>query len=1619
MLRNEILIAFLGLGCLTTLPAHALDLSEYAVPAQSSMSYFPPETQALMTDAWHSAATLSPAVAFLKIFRVTAPSKSDQLLKQTPVEVQEQALREVLLEWTLYSEHEWPDLSEQTASLAKRLEGASPITKNTYQRFQFFLKEPETFSSSSDPFEQLLWNTHKSIEAFHLINIDDLEAHTSQVLDLGNQLSLSSALMEAKLLQVLSTMQVINFSFLVANSRSDYSLLADKFLTEKDLKDLNETGLQPELLKIVNLNLQALKSAQETSSDFLALRSFIYFNFFFDGMASNRFNWNELQNQLSPWFINDLSLLLYTGSFGWPSHSLTLEEKLPEKGPVSERRSQFTQLMLGLKNANQSEGRSQLLKSLKYYESQPPGLVPMIIHFLLGKVLVEKESFNLGLAEEQFQHALTWADKAHRPQFKAIIYHELARMEERQRQSPETALAFISKALGLVKGEPRFKFELLQMKAELLVKLKQETQAIQIYRQLLPIPDFHQSAMSELYVLKDPEFLRHLPDEFKAADTKGRVEILRFILEAEKQSNSYDSPKMSQDTQTLLKSLVQIVSPSEAHELGYVYQEIVEKLGLQEELSSIIRPTDLFSLDTITVEWLKSHPDIRYVPRLIQLLQAEAWSYEHRRAWQVLKKSDPKSAITIMRHFLVTYPEAVVPKDLLDFWNLKEDLSPQLWWSLYPRLQIDTEFVKDALDQRILPWLSQTPSEAFAYLKPKTEDSTRTKVLDLIFKAFPPVMAVKLFEGYLNSLPVEQQEPFLYTSKGLKIPELALLYKHKLPNTRLRGIALESLADFLEEPEVYPYLLNALKDDKLWNAAISAIRQSKNKRFIPLLKSLLTQQDDLKSDDALMALIELGADGLEIPIRQSLSREDLGQKRSLFWALRNAGSERLIVNIALPFILANGSPWRKDAINALGKIHSRDIALEILMKVPEQPEILQLLAPTLIQALKPQDLPMLLQTMRKVSLNSQWPAIKQMLLMPRWSTEGLHSYLISIFSQLSDEQQVEVLTAFGQYASPVHAPFILSLLKNPSGNIQVQALKALQDMRYLGDDDRIKAFYNNESATLVDLAHSLEPHAKQTKSQEAYQLTKELDRECSTDKLLTWIKQLEDLKSEQRVYLRELLFEKKSSSCQKPIIELYWSNRLSVVSEDKLLEWMQESKDPRFKNYFSSLSLDEFAESVRFGGGVFNMIDEQRIKEALPLIQKALNFTNPSLPETEIDESGMAELPAISGEIEKDGFGNLEIRNLLVVLSKIDSALYLDYVHRMLSSLDQVKRHGAAQAIVEVGSSSLIPELKRAIQRNDMAVIEGLISELSSDDEADRKDALEFRELALELANAQLIKTNPDILYVLAVYHEPGLAAKIRPYLNSPSQDKAKTAWRAYVTAMGAAVLPELHSQWQSKKMNSYQVLQLLAKVPDSKALEFVEEILKDEPSERLLETVLIVIQRIGSLSPGLLKYIALQWQTSTQEDNRDLKIQIEESFLSLKFDPEKLEREISQNIPAEELQLLKIRLYLIRHDNAQALKLARTLLRNPKSSLVTRFFALKNTWQDLAPEERLPLLEEIVPLIQSQFSAYQYYQAEKPLEQIYDWLSKTHEQLGHEKEARDYQFLTLLELGRSQAYMN
>lgn len=1582
------------------------------------MNDFPPETKALMMDAWHSAASLSPAVAFLKMFRVTEPAQSERLLKQTPVEVQEQALREVLLEWTLYSEHEWPDLSEQMASLAKRLEGASPITKNMSQRFQLFLKEPESFSSSPDPFEQLLWHTHKSIEDFHLINIDDLEPHTSQMLDLGSRLSLSSALMEAKLIQVLSTMSVINFSVLGANSRHDYSLLSDKFLTENDMKNLNEKGLQPQLLNLVNLNLQALKSAQETSSDFLALRSFIYFNFFFNGMASNQFNWNDLQNQLSPWFIKDLALLLNTRSFGWPSNTLTFEEKLSEKGPESERRSQFTQLMLGLKNANQAEGRSQLLKSLKYYESQPPGLVPMIIHFLLGKILVEKESFNLGLAAEQFQHALTWADQAHRPQFKVIIYHEWARMEERQRQSPETALAFISKALGLVKGEPGFKFELLQMKAELLVKLKQETQAIQIYRQLLPIPDFHQSAMSELYVLKDPEFLRQLPDEFKAADTKGRVEILRFILEAEKQSNSYDNPKMSQVTQTLLKSLVQMVSPSEAHEIGYVYQEVVEKLGLQEELSRIIQPSEMFTLDTITVEWLKSHPDVRYVPRLIQLLQAEAWSYEHRRAWQVLKKLNPKSAITVMRHFLVTYPEDVVPKDLLDLWDLNDDLSPQMWWSIYPRLHINTEFVKDELDQHILSWLSQTPSEAFAYLKPTSEDSTRTKVLELIFKAFPPVRAVKLFEGYLNSLPVEQQEPFLYTSKEFKVPELARLYKHKLPITRLRAIALEGLADSLEDPDVYPYLLNALKDDNLWNAAISAIRQSKNKRLIPLLKSLLTQQDDLKSDVALMALIALGADGLETPIRQSLSREDSGQKRSLFWALRNDGSERLKVNIALPFILANGSPWRKDALNALGKIQSRDIALEILMKVPAQPEILQLLAPTLIQALKPQDLPMLIQVMRKVSLNSQWPAIKQMLFMPRWSTEGLHTYLISIFSQLSEEQQVEVLRAFGQYASPIHAPFILSLLNNPSGNIQVQALKALQDMRYLGDDDRIKAFYQKENATLVALARSLDAQAKHPKLQEVYQLTKDLDRECSTDKLLTWIKKLEDLKSEQRDYLRELLFAKKASSCQKPIIELYGSKRLSVVSEDKLLEWMQESKDPRFKHYFSSLSLEEFAESVRFGG-VFNMIDEQRIKEAIPLIEKALNFTNPPLPETEIDESGMAELPAMSGELEKDGFGNLDIRNLLVVLSKLDSALYLGYARRMLNSLDQVKRQGAAEAIVEVGSTSLIPELKRAIQRNDMAVIEGLISELSSDEEADRKDALGFRELALELADAQLIKTYPDILAVLAVYHEPELAARIRPYLNSPSQDKAEAAWGAYVTAMGAAVLPELHSQWQSKKMNSYQVLQLLAKVPDSKALEFVEEILRDEPSERLLETVLIVIQRIGSLSPRLTKYIALQWQTATQEANRDLKAQIEELFLSLKLDPEELEREMSQNIPVEELQLLKIRLYLIRHDKAQALKLAKTLLRNPNSSLVTRFFALKNTWQDLAPEERLPLLEEIARLIQSQFSAYQYYQAEKPLEQIYDWLSKTHDQLGHEKQARDYQYLTLLELGRSQAYMN
>lgn len=1602
MLKRVLLVVGVLLA-LEAAPATALDLNTYINQKNHyySDSYLPPEIQTLLKKAWQTSDTLSPAVIFLSALRKASPVQSMELLVQTPTQIQEQALQAILFEWLLYSQHEWPDLSTQAETIAKQLQMTSPTTQKSSQRFREFMNTPTFFANSQDNFEQLLWHTHQALLAFHVLNTTDLAIHTDKMLALGEKLELPSAVMEAKMLNVLMAFSVGDVS-LIGLRFPEYNFLLDQFRTETHT---NQDDYQREMFRLFKLHLEALIASQNASSDFLTFRCFMYLATFWDRPASYQLDSDKIKQQIHPWFVQDLMTIFDVRTF--PRQYNALQNISLKTDPTLKHRHFLIQTLSGIANIQSSEGRTQLLDSLTYFESQPPGLYPLLLHYLLGKTLLDQDRYNPTRGENHLLQALSAADNLHKPNFKALIYFELAKMELSSRSRPEKTIHYINQALPLLQGRIALKFELRQLQAEAYTKSNQQKQAALIYHQLLKEPRFRDTALVCLYQFQDAELLIQLPQIFKVANDDTRNRLLHNVV-YQVQQNSTKGKSLSAFNRQLLSSLVRLLTPEEKKQDAPWLIMLEEKTQLKPDAAL----SKTFELNQTTLRQLKTHPDKRYVPRLVLLLQRSKWDSTHREAWQILKQLDVNAAKLSLRNFFLTYPNQVIVQDFMDLWNLGYDLSPQEWWRIVPKLGAFPWAHKERLDEQIIPWLSQNSSEALKYFNLAVETEIQTFILEMVTKSFSTTQTLNIFKTYMAHCTVKEQSSLLYQLQTLNNPTLIPLFKAKLSNPKLQDMALMGLANVLQEPDVYPILQNALKDKHLWPHALEAIRQNKNKAFISLLRPYLRDPDPEKSEMALIALVELGADDLEPFIQQSLKQHMLN-KAELRFALQEFASEDLILNTLLPLALAEKDPWlRREKYNTLRNIRSRKVALTIWDKIPAQPDLLSTVWPTLHKYLTPEDLPDILRILIPLDVEDQWFAIQDLIKQPVWSVNALHEYILNRYSKFTEEQADAILDALGTFGSPIHIPFMLKQLDSPSGNIQFQALSALKKMRYQGKDSRIQRFAKQENPQIASLAQELIELSNAPMIKDIYLTAKELEEQCPVAKFKKWNEKVKTLSEEQSHTLKTLLFEKKDAPCKETIIEAYWSNRKKLVTNAQLLQWMHERKDPRLSQFIATLDISEFRPDI-MSDDTFQTIYKHSIPEAIPLLKKILDFENPLKGKPKVDENGVLLVTS-----DYKGFISEDIRDILVILSYIDATLYVQYAHQLLKNIDPFKREGAASAIVEISctnhsQNSLVKDLQQAIDRNDEAVLQGLMLELLIYDENDRKDALACRDLALKLAQPHLIKKHPDILYVLGGYRDPFFAPIIRPYLTSPGKSISDTAWSAYVRSVGAAALPEINQQLTQKNITPNQALHLLVAVHSPKADEMAEQLIKSDKNISLSDIALGILHERPSLSPWLLDRILLEWQQTIKQEDKSQQNQFEENFLAHHIDPELIEKKIQAGVPVETIQLLKIKLYLNAKQPTKAIEIAKTLLENPAATAVAKLSALKSTWEHMSPSDSIPYLEKMLPIAQNQLSDYQYNQLEKPLVFIYQGLAKSHTQLNHTSEASHYEFLWLQELGR------
>jgi len=449
---------FLGTN-LKCLSAEALDLQTYYAMdfENEAIEELSPENLVLfelIQAAWKTADNLSPVASFLKEMKQAEPAKWPDMLKQTDIGVQEQALREVLIEWLVYHQHDWPDLSEQAAALAQALATASHVTAQEYLRFQQFLAEPELFALSSQGFEKLLWHTHQAIFAYHFLSSKDLKYHTAQMQYLAEKLSLPTAYVESRLLQVLHDLDVlfvvkhvapVSFSRVSTWMDPELDNLFKKTLPFHEiLLEHNRTFLgneqiaaKPESMQNLKWNLETLRLAQATSSDFLVVRCFLILEYVpYMQEPSNI-------EALSPYFLHDY----FHAHPSFSDSHYSLFESPPPQFCSGQHRLCKYQLTFGLhlmskakKNDLDFASHDYLTHSLRYYEAHASSLYPLLIHWVLSQELLHNmDPYHLQLphAEKHLQQALHWAKRLHKQDFQTEIDLQLIRLEK-MRQQPET-----------------------------------------------------------------------------------------------------------------------------------------------------------------------------------------------------------------------------------------------------------------------------------------------------------------------------------------------------------------------------------------------------------------------------------------------------------------------------------------------------------------------------------------------------------------------------------------------------------------------------------------------------------------------------------------------------------------------------------------------------------------------------------------------------------------------------------------------------------------------------------------------------------------------------------------------------------------------------------------------------------------------------------------------------------------------------------------------------------------------------------------------------------------------------------------------------------------------------
>lgn len=1591
---------FLSFFLLETQALYALDLTSWATPSKLVQTMLPASLQKMAKTVLKPVSQSSASAEFLTRFRALDQKDAQDLLKKTPSDVQVQAMREILLETYLYHQHDWQELFQKTQKIAEQLQLAGPQNQKLYQDFQAFLQSPQRFSESKDGFETLLWHTHLTLSAFYAFDLATFIKQASAMREGSQKLLLPAAHMEALLLE-----NLLYYGFLILDNGvnrkfGEYSIWSDVFYIPQKPIASQINKLPPESIERIQNQLQALQSAQETGSDFLIYRAFYIYTLYFEPFLElSKTDSEPFHKNLHPVFLNDFFLHPAAALIQYSPITLHLSAKMIFHTQKSKRQIAF-QKWREAKAGNRSLSfQKQLLDCLAYFESQGNSFFPLYLHFQLAQNYADGDSSSTARAQLHFEKALAWADKINRPQFKVKIFLQLAQLAERSVNNSTQVLNYCNQALALLKGEAPIKQDLLHIKAEALVNLKQFSEAKATYRLLLNDNKYKVQAMIALYRLEDDKLIADLPRYFSQLEATEKREIMSFLIENAKMPVNASQKKQSIQ---LLSAFVLQGTEAEYDEPLSIYREVSEFLDAQADEKTFQPNAKTFLLTERVLKWLEKHPNPQYWPRLQVLLQNSALDKEKRqRAMALLRKLDASEADKALRSLLLNAPETIDDNDLFEYagsgsqlgWKVNLNLQPHEWWQIYPRLSYSLD--KKLIDEIIIYWLRTHPDQAFENVSKNPERKNIIPLLDLLFQALPQEEVNRKLIQYFSEQPVALQTQLLYDlHQSTKPFQLKSFYLSLLDNSQHRSFALLGLTDELEKPEVYPILKETLKEQKEWPNGFAAIGYSKNLKLSPLLQPFLTHPNREKAEKALAILIKMEVPELETYVEKLSQEREPFDQSPVFEALRFGKNEALKLKIGLRLTASQSPRNRKAGNQLLQTLQDKESLLTVLSKYPHLfPVITRGLGHALIG---PQHSPELLAGLKSIQPDQQWPVFEPVLRSETYIHPSILAYLISRFSEFSEEKQKSILWVLSRFGTPPTIPFLLTQLEHPSADIQLLSLKALQALKYKGTDKRIPPFLIHKNPEFVKVASALQA-PDENALKHLFLKTLALQKGCDTNQALAWKEEIKRVSVPQAQYLWGLVL-KRNSDCLTSLFDFQTNEKWDRFDGPTVRKLHQLGRKDILQAYLKllneqvnrSLSVEELVD-ILWDNHLITLINQNKYKEGLPLLIKILDD-----PKLKPDEN-------LRGNV---------FRGCLVVLSKIDQTIYLEYAEKLLKSANTLKRQGAAQAIIEVGSVQFLNQLRSAIQADDKAIIKGLLTELLPDqtddhDQNDLEDTLRFKALATDFSKPEFIQKYPEVQFIIDIIQDQ--ETKLTPASKKSPNPNNELDWQNYLKTVSVEDIPELYQLWKAGKLNTLTFLNSIETIKNKKVLPILEEIIVQKNSHEIEHRIASAIQGQPEISSRLKEWLIALWQKSILEKKSATQELTQTLLEAFQVAPQDLEKN-SPVLAKTKIQMdFALQLAVIRKDKEAVLTRITNRLKHPDSSPPERLIALSLARETLPPERLLPLLIEFMPVAQTEFSPNDWDHLPFKLDDFYNWLAEAYLQLEAPHQAQAYQFLALL----------